>query len=206
MKPGPIFAMLAILGLSMWIMLKTSPSKEETPDAAQIELVVASNKLKVEQRPSQSNAGEYEFRFRNWPRDWPEKGEGWFTQSEYNAIIMKNADTKGRSPILQACNVTSYPNLAWVALGLGGQLVFAGRMIIQWLASEKKRQSVVPPAFWYMSLAGGLCLTAYFVWRHDIVGVLGQAMGLVVYVRNIRLLMLHRPGGRRAPDAVPVAS
>jgi lipid-A-disaccharide synthase-like uncharacterized protein len=202
MKPGPIVAMLLILGLALWIMLWTSPSKPATPNAAQIELVIANRKLQVEQLPSKTIPGEYQFRFRNWD----EKGDGWFTQSEFNEIVMKNADVKGRSWILKACNVTSYANLAWVAFGLGGQLVFAGRMIVQWLASEKSRKSVVPPAFWYMSLAGGLCLTAYFVWRHDLVGVLGQAMGLVVYVRNIRLLTLHRQGVQPVPNAVPASS
>ncbi|MBL9002030.1 MAG: lipid-A-disaccharide synthase N-terminal domain-containing protein [Phycisphaerae bacterium] len=82
-------------------------------------------------------------------------------------------------------------NLLWVALGLGGQAVFAGRMWVQWIASERARKSVVPAAFWYMSLGGGLLLTAYFVWRQDLVGVIGQASGVVIYVRNIRFLRLH---------------
>lgn len=203
MKPGPIVAMLAILGLSLWIMVRTSPSEPATPSAAQFELVIANRKVKFEQRADPDHPSAFQFHFRNWP----EQGRGgWLTQDQFNQVLMKNADTKGRSAFLQACNVTSYPNLAWVALGLGGQLVFAGRMIVQWLASEKRRQSVVPPVFWYMSLGGGLCLTAYFVWRHDIVGVLGQAMGLVVYVRNIRLIMLHRPGVQRVPAAAAASS
>jgi lipid-A-disaccharide synthase-like uncharacterized protein len=202
MKLGPIIAMLLILGLSLWVMFKTSQAADKTPGAAQLELVIANRKLKVEQRPAENAPGHFEYRFRNWS----EKGTAWIDEQEYQTTIMENADLKELSWVLQFWNVSSYANLAWVALGLGGQLVFAGRMIIQWLASEKKRQSVVPPAFWYMSLAGGLCLTAYFVWRHDPVGVLGQAMGLVVYVRNIRLLMLHRPGDQPVPDAVPASS
>jgi len=203
MKPGPIIAMVLILGMSLWIMLATSPSVSATEGAAQIELVVANKKLKVEMRHSQDAPTHYEYRFRNWP----EKGTNWISDDKFQAIVDESADNSGRSWLLQVCNVTSPWNLAWVALGLGGPLVFSGRMIVQWLASEKKRQSVVPTTFWYLSLAGGLCLTAYFLWRHDLVGVLGQAMGLVVYVRNIRLIMLHRsPGVQPAPDAVPATN
>jgi lipid-A-disaccharide synthase-like uncharacterized protein len=197
MKPGPILAMILILALSMWIMLATSDADPPTPEAAQFELVVANKKLKVEQLPDAGAPGHFRYHFRNWS----EQGSAWMDEAAFQGVLAKNANLKGRSWLLQVCNVTSYPNLAWVALGLGGQLVFAGRMIVQWLASEKRRQSVVPPAFWYMSLGGGLCLTAYFIWRHDLVGVLGQAMGLVVYVRNIRLLMLHRPGIQPAASA-----
>jgi lipid-A-disaccharide synthase-like uncharacterized protein len=201
MKPGPIIAMVLILGLSMWIMLATSPSAPETKDAAQVEIVIAGKKIKYEMRPS-AEPGHFEYRFRNWS----EQGTAWMADDKFQSIVHNNASTKGRSWLLQVCNVTSPVNLAWVGLGLGGQLVFAGRMIVQWLASEKRRQSVVPPAFWYMSLGGGLCLTAYFLWRHDLVGVLGQAMGLVVYVRNIRLLMLHRPGVARVHAGVATSN
>lgn len=198
MKPGPIIAMVLILGLSMWIMLYSSRPAPATDGAAQVELVIAGKKIKYEVKHPAGDPAHYEYRFRNWE----EQGTAWIPEDRFQEIILKNASTTGRSWLLQLCNVTSYTNLAWVALGLGGQLVFAGRMIVQWLASEKRRQSVVPPAFWYMSLGGGLCLTAYFLWRHDLVGVLGQAMGLVVYVRNIRLLMLHRPGVARVPAGV----
>jgi lipid-A-disaccharide synthase-like uncharacterized protein len=165
-------------------------------------MLIASYKIKAEQLPLDNDPAHFQYRIRNWPQDWTQPQAEWMSEAQFQALVAQKANTKGRSWLLQLCNVTSYTNLAWVALGLGGQLVFAGRMIVQWLASEKRRQSVVPPAFWYMSLGGGLCLTAYFLWRHDLVGVLGQAMGLVVYVRNIRLLMLHRPGVARVPAGV----
>lgn len=85
-------------------------------------------------------------------------------------------------------NITSPAGAAWVALGLAGQLVFAGRMVVQWVASERRGRSVVPEAFWWMSLAGATMLLIYFVWRRDIVGVLGQATGWWIYVRNLVLL------------------
>jgi lipid-A-disaccharide synthase-like uncharacterized protein len=203
MKPGPIIAMLLILGLSMWIMVKTTPSAAPTPGAVQFDVVVSSHKAKVELIPTGSNGStEPHYRF----LDWTDVGSQTMTQQQFEATLLDRGSAGGRPWLLRIFNVSTPANLAWVALGLGGQLVFAGRMIIQWLASEKRRQSVVPPAFWYMSLGGGLCLTAYFLWRHDLVGVLGQAMGLVVYVRNIRLLMLHRPGVARVPAGVAASN
>jgi lipid-A-disaccharide synthase-like uncharacterized protein len=94
-------------------------------------------------------------------------------------------------------NVTSPIGIAWVGLGFLGQLMFTGRMLVQWLVSEKERRSVVPPAFWWMSLVGASMLLVYFIWRRDIVGVLGQATGWVIYVRN--LWLIYRAGGG-SPD------
>jgi len=73
----------------------------------------------------------------------------------------------------------------WLLLGLVGQLLFTGRMIVQWIASERKGTSIVPPMFWWMSLVGSLLLLSYFLWRRDPIGLLGQAFGSFVYLRNI---------------------
>ncbi|MEM6911223.1 MAG: lipid-A-disaccharide synthase N-terminal domain-containing protein [Verrucomicrobiota bacterium] len=75
--------------------------------------------------------------------------------------------------------------LFWVGLGLLGQFLFTGRMIVQWLASEKQKRSVVPTAFWWMSLGGSSLLIIYFTWRVDIVGILGQSTGWFIYLRNL---------------------
>lgn len=88
-------------------------------------------------------------------------------------------------------NITSPLGLIWVTIGLVGQLLFAGRMIVQWIASEKSKRSVVPPIFWWMSLIGASMLLAYFLWRRDVVGVLGQGLGWVVYIRNLHLIYSH---------------
>lgn len=98
---------------------------------------------------------------------------------------------RGRAPIERALNVTGWVGIAWVTFGLLGQVIFMGRMVVQWLASEKKKQSIVPPTFWFMSLVGSVMLLIYFVWRWDIVGVLGQSLGSVIYVRNIMLIRSH---------------
>lgn len=98
-------------------------------------------------------------------------------------------------------NITSWAGVVWVAIGLGGQVAFSGRMLLQWLVSERERRSVVPAAFWWLSLIGGVMLFAYFVWRQDVVGVLGQSSGLVIYGRNIRLIYKRkRRDGRAAAD------
>jgi len=85
-------------------------------------------------------------------------------------------------------NISSPIGVLWVGVGLLGQVLFTGRMIVQWLVSEKSHRSVVPPAFWWMSLMGSLMLLTYFLWRRDIVGILGQGIGLAIYVRNLHLI------------------
>lgn len=85
----------------------------------------------------------------------------------------------------------------WIGLGLLGQALFSARFLVQWLASERVRRSVVPTAFWWLSLAGGATLLTYAIWRRDPVFILGQGAGLFVYVRN---LMLIRQGRRRTGE------
>ncbi|MDD5718618.1 MAG: lipid-A-disaccharide synthase N-terminal domain-containing protein [Candidatus Krumholzibacteria bacterium] len=80
----------------------------------------------------------------------------------------------------------------WLAVGILGQLCFAARFIVQWLASEARHRSTVPIAFWYLSLIGGLVLLSYAIWRRDPVFILGQAMGGIVYVRNLMLIQQRR--------------
>jgi len=76
----------------------------------------------------------------------------------------------------------------WLTVGFLGQALFSGRFIVQWIASERKKASVVPVAFWWLSLAGGATLLAYAIHRGDPVFILGQAAGLLVYGRNLVLL------------------
>jgi lipid-A-disaccharide synthase-like uncharacterized protein len=78
----------------------------------------------------------------------------------------------------------------WLGIGFLGQALFSARFLAQWVASERRRRSVVPRVFWYFSVAGGLTLLAYAVHRWDPVFIVGQAAGLVVYARN--LYFIHR--------------
>lgn len=96
-----------------------------------------------------------------------------------------------RGWVFVVLNITSWAGVLWVALGLAGQFAFTGRMVVQWLTSERAGRSVVPPLFWWLSLIGASMLLTYFIWRKDIVGVLGQGTGWVIYARN--LWMIYRP-------------
>jgi lipid-A-disaccharide synthase-like uncharacterized protein len=76
----------------------------------------------------------------------------------------------------------------WLAVGFLGQAIFSGRFFVQWLASERRKTSVIPVAFWWLSIAGGMTLLSYAIHRRDPVFIVGQAAGLVVYGRNLVLL------------------
>lgn len=90
-------------------------------------------------------------------------------------------------------HVTSRSELLWVAFGFVAQLMFTGRFLVQWLASEKARKSVMPVAFWYFSIAGGSMLLAYAIKRGDPVFIFGQALGVFIYARNLWLIHRERP-------------
>jgi lipid-A-disaccharide synthase-like uncharacterized protein len=83
----------------------------------------------------------------------------------------------------------------WLTIGFLGQAIFTARFVVQWLVSERKQDSVVPVAFWWLSLFGGMTLLAYAVFRRDPVIITGQSMGLVVYTRN--LMLMNKASGRR---------
>ncbi len=104
------------------------------------------------------------------------------------------AKRRGRLWPLVVLNISDWFGVLWVTLGLMGQIVFTGRMVVQWLVSEREHRSVVPVSFWWMSLVGASMLITYFIWRKDIVGVLGQAAGWFIYVRN--LWMIYHPDRR----------
>jgi lipid-A-disaccharide synthase-like uncharacterized protein len=87
----------------------------------------------------------------------------------------------------------------WLLIGFAAQLMFSMRFIVQWVASERARQSIVPEMFWYFSLFGGILLFAYAIYRADPVFILGQGTGLLIYARNIQMIWNHK---REA--AVPV--
>ena len=89
-------------------------------------------------------------------------------------------------------------NTLWLGIGFAGQALFSLRFLVQWLSSERAKRSVMPVAFWYFSLAGGSTLLAYAIYRMDPVFIVGQAMGLVVYVRNL-MLIRHSRRAEAAP-------
>jgi len=88
------------------------------------------------------------------------------------------------------------PNTIWLYIGFLAQIMFSMRFLVQWIQSERQRRSVIPVAFWYFSVAGGALLLAYAIYREDPVFIVGQAAGLLIYGRNLYLIML----GRNTPE------
>ena len=80
----------------------------------------------------------------------------------------------------------------WIAFGLMGQLLFSARFVVQWLKSEKEKKSVIPTAFWYFSISGGIVLLTYALHKQDPVFILGQGLGLFIYMRNLQLIRKER--------------
>ena len=78
----------------------------------------------------------------------------------------------------------------WLTIGLIGQGIFSARFIVQWLVSEREKRSVIPRAFWYLSLLGGLTLLMYALYKSDPVFIIGQSTGVFIYSRN--LYLIHR--------------
>jgi lipid-A-disaccharide synthase-like uncharacterized protein len=83
----------------------------------------------------------------------------------------------------------------WLMVGLLGQLAFTARFIVQWIASERAKASVMPVAFWYLSIVGGLVVLAYGIHKLDLVIILGQLPGVVVYSRNLWLIHKGKNAG-----------
>ena len=80
----------------------------------------------------------------------------------------------------------------WIMLGFVAQAMCTMRFVVQWLASEKAKRSVMPVAFWFFSLAGGSLLFIYAIQRQDPVFIAGQGLGLLIYVRNLMLIRSER--------------
>ncbi len=77
----------------------------------------------------------------------------------------------------------------WVILGLIAQALFTMRFLVQWIASERAGHSVIPTAFWFLSIGGGLLLLGYSLYRKDAVFIAGQAFGVFVYLRNLYFVL-----------------
>lgn len=81
---------------------------------------------------------------------------------------------------------------AWLTIGFVGQLFFMGRFLVQWIVSERRKRSVIPLSFWYLSLAGSFILLSYAIHKRDPVFILGFSLNSLIYVRN--LWLIYRPG------------
>jgi lipid-A-disaccharide synthase-like uncharacterized protein len=82
--------------------------------------------------------------------------------------------------------------MIWIGIGFAGQFLFMMRFVWQWIQSERQKRSIIPIAFWYFSLAGGMTLFIYAIHRRDPVFITGQALGVFVYTRNLLLIRGER--------------
>jgi len=86
----------------------------------------------------------------------------------------------------------------WLVIGFLGQAMFSLRFVFQWIMSERAGRSIVPEIFWYFSVAGGVVLLAYAIWRQDPVFIVGQGAGLAIYARNLFFIWRDKLRGRDA--------
>ncbi len=190
-----LMEVILLTGLVIWVALAVTNADHKPPDSIdlKVQLKGARDRAYLFRQPD----GKYGYRILSSTSDGhrdlsPEE----FARLEYES-------QRGRSLFERVLNVTSPAGIIWVGVGLLGQVLFTGRMIIQWLASEKKKESVVPPIFWWMSLIGASMLMSYFLWRLDPIGILGQAFGWFIYVRNLWLIYRKKPPARITEDPGP---
>ena len=89
--------------------------------------------------------------------------------------------------------------LTWlVVIGYAGQALFTMRFVVQWIATERAKKSVIPLAFWFFSIGGGLLLFGYALSIRDPVFILSQGFGVFVYLRNLYFVYRERNAARAA--------
>jgi lipid-A-disaccharide synthase-like uncharacterized protein len=197
-KWEPAALMVLVLGLGLWIAFgpASKPKFPTASDAITQEVRIGNTRGAFEAAKSIGTGGDYGFRV--WIKDGPTpkvmsrpEAESLVSKAIVDETIQSGNNRVFRNWAFRALNITTWTNMVWIGIGLLGQVAFSGRMILQWMVSEKHRKSVITESFWWFSLFGGITLFSYFVWRADPVGILGQASGIVIYVRNIRLLRKH---------------
>jgi lipid-A-disaccharide synthase-like uncharacterized protein len=97
--------------------------------------------------------------------------------------------------------LTVNPESVWTTVGFAGQVVFGSRFLVQWIATERRKQSVVPTAFWYLSVVGAVILLAYSIYRLDPVFIAGFSLNMLIYLRN--LYFIHRRPAARVEVRSP---
>lgn len=201
MKWEPIAAMAALFLLGMWVVYGPQISHQLRAGATTAKYSIGGAKGELEVVPDPIT-GQSTFRF------LPSHGTPTQVISEAQLRSLLGDEIADRAINLSGnllfrfLNITSWASFFWLSIGFVGQMLFMGRMLIQWLVSEKQRQVRVPLSFWWFSLIGGVMLFTYFAWRQDPIGVLGQTTGVVIYARNIRLI--HKQD-RRSARSAPMA-
>lgn len=207
-KWEPVALIILVVGLGMWLVWGNRDrfyGIKPEEGARRVELRVGSERGIVEVVDVAPADGQPAHRFRVMLRNGfvsQAMDDQGFTE-RYGPEVYKTTVQSQEKVIFRLLNITSWGGLLWAGIGLAGQIAFSGRMLVQWIVSEKKRESVIPEVFWWLSLAGGALLFVYFVWRQDLVGVLGQSSGVVIYARNIKLI---KKRAKRQADELAAAS
>lgn len=187
MKWEPVALMILLLGLGVWLAYGPNLRYDVRPGAttSKVNLGGIKGELELYSNPA-TNADELRLLYPggNFSRTWTADE---FAR-DFGLEALETARLATGNKLFRTLNVTSWWGVIIVAIGFIGQLSFSGRWVVQWWISEKSKDSIVPESFWWFSLFGGAILFGYFAWRQDIVAVLGQTSGVVVYARNIRLL------------------
>lgn len=197
MKWEPLAVMALLLAVSVWLVYQPRPDAQ--PGATLVRMRIGDTKAWVE-AVQEETTDQWTFRILQRGAD---PGDPITEQAFRNVLGDRTVDriiATGDNAMFRLLNITSWGGVAWVLLGFGAQLVFAARFLVQWIVSEKRQESVVPEAFWWISLAGGAMLYCYFVWRMDLPAVLGQSTGIVIYARNLRLIWKTRRRSSRSQD------
>jgi len=193
MKPGPVIAMILLVFLGMWLVLQPALSRSATD----LTVSVGAHEIML-MRSHDGDQVQYTIIA---PQSMATDTK--MTPSQLDTFISSQVERWNARPaferhLLGFFNITTWGTFWWVMIGLVGQTAFFGRMFVQWIVSERSQISTVPEIFWWFSFIGGICLFAYFVWRVDIVGVMGQSTGIVIYARNLRLL--HKEKNKIIPE------
>jgi lipid-A-disaccharide synthase-like uncharacterized protein len=211
-KWEPTALMAVVLGLGLWIAFgpASRPHLDTRGSAIKTPIRVGDERGILELTETAEGAPT----FRLLMRDQPASRD--FTEHEVEEIfgtrVRDEALAERSNLIFSWLNITSWVGVVWLSIGLLGQLAFSGRMVLQWITSERRRQSVITESFWWFSLIGSVLLFSYFVWRQEPIGLLGQATGIVVYTRNLRLIYKQRRrdarhnGGSVMADPTPEPS
>lgn len=122
-----------------------------------------------------------------------------------NAVLTNRCLLMHAPDLLAALEFFHITITPWKIVGLTGSLIFGLRFLIQWIASERARKSVIPFGFWECSALGSILTLSYFaIYRHDSVGILQTALPLPIYLRNLYFRWTHHraqhPGAEPRPE------
>jgi lipid-A-disaccharide synthase-like uncharacterized protein len=188
-----LLELLALVAVLVWASVALARPTDRPPGAIDLKVQLAGADDRVFLLQNERGEPRYQIRLHDGQKQL-------LTPDEFALRVYRDQQSRGFLEVL--LNVSSPAGFVWVTLGFLGQVLFTGRMLVQWLVSEKHRRSVVPPAFWWMSLIGATMLLVYFLWRREPIGVLGQATGWFVYVRNLWLIHRRPATALDAPDPV----